>query len=108
MPDDGWDDGLDDLILHEERDGESLPLTELMDSLDSPSYVQVAELEVLMPPGTYWITGTYWNVIYEEHLQPRRSNWKQAREAAMLFIFCGLAGSALAFGLVWVIQEIFE
>ena len=102
MPDDDWDDGLDDLILHEECDGESLPLTELMDSLDSPSYVQVAKLEVLMPPGTYW------NVIHEERFQSRRSNWKQARKAAIVFIVCGLAGSALAFGLVWVIQEIFE
>jgi hypothetical protein len=101
MPDDDWDDGLDDLILHEECDGESLPLTELMDSLDSPSYIQVAELEVLMPPGTCW------NVIREEHFQSRRSNWKQAREAAIIFIVRGLAGSALAFGLVWVIQEIF-
>ena len=102
MPDDDWDDGLDDLILHEECDGESLPLTELMDSLDSPDYIQLAELEVLMPPGTYW------NVIHKEHFQPRRSNWKQARKAAIVFIVCGLAGSALAFGLVWVIQEIFE
>ena len=54
-----------------------------------------------MPPGTYW------NVIHEERFQSRRSNWKQAREAAMLFIFCGVGGYAVAFGLVWVIQEIF-
>ena len=102
MPDDDWDDGLDDLILHEERDGESLPLTELMDSLDSPDYIQLAELEVLMPPGTYW------NVIHKEHFQPRRSNWKQAREATMIFIFSWVGGYALAFGFVWVIRKIFE